>query len=142
MESAGDIDTSDDMTKFCVSWTTMRVIQPAVRNFILAWNKHRLPSCMGGIPNLLAQRANQTTRLDPLNIPTTSFAIDLHGQLGSQLTMQSSFGRDPLAGPSFSSMEEIMECVLHEDTTVFKQAIMHFIELSRSYSSLVQPHIS
>ena len=89
MESAGEIEMSDYMTKFGVSWTTIRVIQTAVRNFVAAWNEHRLPGCMGGIPNLLAQRANQTTRLDPLSIPTTSFAIALHEQLGGQLTRES-----------------------------------------------------
>ena len=152
MESAGEIDMSDYMTKFGVSWTMIRVIQPAVRNFVAAWNEHRIPGCMGGIPNLLAQRANQITRLDPLSIPTTSFAIALHEQLGGQLTRKSSFGRDPLAGhPQLASlrerdfsfrhpsMEEIMQCVLHGDSSVFKQAIMHFIELTRSYSTTVQP---
>ena len=145
-------DGNGTLTKFGVSWTTIRVIQTAVRNFVAAWNEHRLPGCMGGIPNLLAQRANQTTRLDPLSIPTTSFAIALHEQLGGQLTRESSFGRDPLAGhPQLASlrerdfsfrhpsMEEIMQCVLHGDSAVFKQAIMHFIELTRSYSTLVQP---
>ena len=97
MESAGEIDITDDLTRFCVLWTTIHVIEPAVKNFIAAWNDHRLPGCSDGIPNTLARRTNQTTRLNPSTIPTTSDAITLHEQQGGQLTSESQFGRDPLA---------------------------------------------
>ena len=58
MESTGEIDMGNDVIKFCISWTTINVIQPAIRNFIAAWNDHRLPGCRGGIPNILARRTN------------------------------------------------------------------------------------
>ena len=73
----------DSLTKFCVSWT-INVVQSAIKNFIAAWNNHCLPGNRGGIPNVLARRANQTVRLDPANIPDTPFAIRLHEQSGRQ----------------------------------------------------------
>lgn len=149
MEAAGEMDITDNLVKFCVSWTTIRTVEPAVKNFIAAWNDHHLPGCRGGVPNVLASRTNQTTQLDPAIIPTTANAVALHEQLGCQLTRESQFGYDPLISyPHLSrlrerdfylrhpSMEEVMECVLHGNTAVFKQAIKDFIELTRSFSRL------
>ena len=151
MESQGEIDMTDDLTKFCVSWTTIHTIEPAVKNFIAAWNDHRLPGCRGSIPSILARRNNQTTHLDSSTILTTTDAISLHEQLGGHLTRESQFGCDPLASyPNLSQLrerdfhsrypniEELMECVLGGNLAVFKQALIDFIELTRSFSSLVQ----
>ena len=145
MESAGEI--TDDLTRFCVSWTTIHAIEPA---FIATWNDYCLPGCSGGIPNILARMTNQTTRLNPSIIPTTSDAITLHEELGGQLTRESQFGRDPMAShPQLSclrqrdfysrhpTMKDIMESVLHGNVSVFKQATRDFIQLSISYSQLV-----
>lgn len=46
MEEAGEIDMTDDVTKFdvCVSWTNIHTtIELAVQKFIAVWNDHRLP---------------------------------------------------------------------------------------------------
>ena len=84
----------DSLIRFCVSWTTINVVKSAIKNFIAAWNEHRLP---GRIPNVLARKENQTVRLNPATIPDTSIVIQLHEQNGRQLTRESLFGRDPLA---------------------------------------------
>ena len=34
MESNGEIDMTDDVVKFCVSWTTISIIRSAIRNFV------------------------------------------------------------------------------------------------------------
>ena len=61
----------DSLTRFCVSWTTINVVQSAIKNFIAAWNEHRLPGSRGGIPNVLALRMNRTVRLHSATIPNT-----------------------------------------------------------------------
>ena len=140
----------DSLTKFCVSWATIIVVQSAIKNFIAAWNNHCLPGNRGGIPNVLARRANRTVRLDPANIPDTPSAIRLHEQSGRQLTRESFFGMDPLVyHPQLSvlrerdftarhpSMEDIMESILHGNFDPFKLAITDFIKLTKSYSSVI-----
>ncbi len=150
MESAGEINMGDSVTRFCVSWTTINVVQSAIKNFIAAWNEHRLPGSRGGIPNVLARRANQTVRLDPATIPDTPIAIQLHEQNGRQLTRESFFGTDPLARhhqlsvlrerdftAKHPNMEDIMKSVLHGNFDPFKLAITNFIHLTKSYSSVI-----
>ena len=48
MEPAGKINMSDSLTRFCVSWTTINVIQLSIKTFIAAWNDHCLPGSRGG----------------------------------------------------------------------------------------------
>ena len=43
MENAGDIDMTDDIVKFCVSWVTIKTLMPAVETFVSAWNCHCIP---------------------------------------------------------------------------------------------------
>lgn len=43
MEGAQEIDMSNNVVKFCVSWTTMNVITPASIRFVGSWNNHRIP---------------------------------------------------------------------------------------------------
>ena len=54
MEGDEEIDMTDELTKFCVSWVTINVVSPAVKNFV-SWNFHRIPGRSGGIPNVLAR---------------------------------------------------------------------------------------
>ena len=150
MESAGEINMSDSLTRFCVSWTTINVIQSAIKNFIAAWNDHCLPGSRGGIPNILARRSNQTVKLNPATIPDTHIAVRLHEQNGRQLTRESLFGTDPLAHhPQLSvlrkrdftikhpNLEDIMKSLLHGNSDPFKLAITDFVRLTRSYSSVI-----
>ena len=57
MEGNEEIDMTDDVVKYCVSWTTINVVKPAIANFVTAWNAHRIPGFRGGVPNILASRA-------------------------------------------------------------------------------------
>ena len=150
MESAGEINMSDSLTRFCVLWTAIKVTQSAIRNFIAAWNKHRIPGHRGGIPNVLLRRANRTTRLDPATIPDTPMAVQLHEQNGHQLTRESFFGTDPLfhhpqlpvlRKRDFTTkhprMKDIMSSLLHGNFDPFKLAITDFIHLTKSYGSVI-----
>ena len=149
LESAGEIDMGDRITKFCVSWTTINVLQSATKNFVAAWNKHRIPGSRGGIPNVLARRKNQVVKLTPANIPSTQTAVQFHERDGHQLTRESRFGTDPLASyPQISllrerdftskhpNLDDIMRSLLHGNFISFKLAITDFIQITKSYSSV------
>ena len=98
MESSGEIDMSQDVTKFCVSWTTINTVQIAVQNFIHAWNNHRIPGRRGGVPNALAAATSLTTPLSLAMIPSTSQALQLHTALGGTVTPEHVFGQGPSSG--------------------------------------------
>ena len=107
MEFNGEIDMVDPIVKFCVSWTTITVIQPAVLTFVNAWNSHRIPGFRGGVPNVLASHTVQLTRLLPSAVPTTSNIVQLHQMQGGTLTEEHVFGTDPLDGhPELQDLRE------------------------------------
>ena len=151
MESAGEINMGDRITRFCVSWTTINVVRSAANNFVAAWNEHRLPGRTGGIPNILGRRTNQTVKLNPALIPDTHSAVQLHEGSGCQLTRESPFGSDPLAHhPRLSALrerdymakhpnlEDIMQSVLHGNPYPFKvDFFTDFVQLTRSYSGVI-----
>lgn len=72
MEGNDEIDTTDDVVKFCVSWTTINVITSATDKFVAAWNAHTIPGIRRGVPNALFGHAPQTTCLPTTVIPTTA----------------------------------------------------------------------
>ncbi len=51
MESNGEIDMEDEVTKVSVSNVT--IFSNALADFVSAWNFHRIPGRRGGIPNIL-----------------------------------------------------------------------------------------
>lgn len=71
MEGNDEIDMTDDVVKFCVSWTTNQCHESAIDKFVAAWNTHRIPGICGGVPNVLFGRAPQTTWLPTTAIRTT-----------------------------------------------------------------------
>ena len=150
MESCGEIDMSNGVTKFCVSSVSIMVISKAVHNFVCSWNCHRIPGRNGGIPNVLAQNANRVTQLSPIYVPTIIDAISSYERDGNRLTREACFGRDPLHGHQnlqrlrdrdfialYPNMETIFQGVLHGSPQMFKSAIAHHIELTNSFSLLV-----
>ena len=145
MESNSGIDMSDDVVKFCVSWTTITVTKHAVHNFVKAWNAYRIPGVRGGIPNGLARRT-QTAQLPASAVPITADIIDILRRQGGSLSQEGYYGRDPLhcypelqcLRERYSSMERVFQSVLDSDGRVFKAAIHHFIHLTLSFSDMVQ----
>ena len=149
MESNGEIDMADPIVKFCVSWTTITVIQPAVLTFVNAWNSHTIPG--GGVPNVLASHTVQLTRLLPSAVPTTSNIVQLHQMQGGTLTEEHVFGTDPLDShpelqdlrerdffQMYPSMEVLFQDVLHSNGSIFRSAMHYFKSLTISFCSLIE----
>jgi len=151
MKQQGDgiIDMSDDITKFCTSWVTIRVISEPVRLFVNAWNAHTLPGSRGGIPNVLARSSSHVGQIPHAQIPTKDNATRNYESYGGHLSRQVSYGTDPLAAypglqalrerdftQVFSSMNEIFEDILHDDGDLLKQAILFFIHINWRYVML------
>ena len=65
MENREKLNMGDDVTRLCVSWVTIRVMQSGIERFFAAWNSHRIPGPEGGIPNELASRNSHITQLNP-----------------------------------------------------------------------------
>lgn len=151
MEGNDEIDMTDDVVKFCVSWTTINVIKSAIGKFVAAWNAHRIPGIRGGVPNVLFGRAPQTTCLPTTAIPTTAEVIQLHQNQGGTLTEEHVYGRDPLEHHKqlqqlrerdffdrYPNMEEVFQDVLHRNGSLFKEALKLFISLTTSFHTLVE----
>jgi len=97
MEANQIIGMRDETMKFCVSWVTSCIAQPALVNFIQSWNSHRIPGSAGWIPNHLRRNGRLLARIPPLAVPSTAHAVMQFEQDGGQLTRESSSGTDPLS---------------------------------------------
>ena len=149
MESRDEIDMTNDMVKFCVSWTVINVIEKAVHSFVLAWNAHRIPGRRGGVPNILASRSPQTASLPTSDIPSTYDIVRIYKERGGTRTPEHSFGRDPLERyewlqdirkhdfcQRFPSTETVFQETLHGNGSLLRDAIQYFIRLTISLSQL------
>lgn len=141
MEGNDELDMTNATTKFCVSWVTIQVIESAVRNFIAAWNSHRIPGNRGGIPNDLANHAPQTTTLPPSMV---SEMVALYRRNGCRLTPEHTFGTDPLEDLAelkqlrqrdffyrYPNLETLFSSTLHGDGSLFKEAKKLNVSLDR-----------
>ena len=139
---------TNDMVEFCVSWTVINVIEKAVHSFVLAWNAHRIPG-RRGVPNILASRSPQTASLPTSDIPSTYDIVRIYQERGGTLTLEHSFGRDPLERyerlqdirkrdfcQCFPSMETVFQETLHGNGSLLRHAIHYFIRLTISLSQL------
>ena len=93
MENNDEITMGEGVTKFCVSWVTIKVIE--VLTFVHAWNSHRIPGPQGGIPNVLALHRNITV-LPSTSVPSTPQIIAVHESNGRRLSRTFVYGSDPL----------------------------------------------
>ena len=75
MEANQIIDMRDETVKFCVSWVTIQVAQPAIVNFIQSWNSHRIPGRAGGIPNHLRRNDHMLARIPSHAVPSKEQAV-------------------------------------------------------------------
>ena len=97
MEESQQIDMTDGITKFSVSWVTITVITSPIMEFIRSWNAHTIPGV--GIPDVLARTTDRVTSIHPTSIPGTDDAAAAHVSQGGQLSPESSmlYGTDPIS---------------------------------------------
>ena len=146
MENNGEISMGDNVTKFCVSWVVISVMESPIKDFISAWNSHRIPGRNGGIPNQLASH-NGITPLSPSVVPSTAQCVQAHESSGRHLAHDLVFGSDPLMDyPQLQSLREnqfrtefpdldlIFKDILHRDGQLFKNCIHR---LAHSYAQLI-----
>lgn len=151
MEGDGDIDMDDLTTKFCVSWSTIKVAIPAINRYVAAWNCHCIQGRNRGIPNVLAQQRCCTVDLDPTSIPSVDEAVanDEANQV-SPLSRNYFYGCDPLHNypqlqvlrerefmNNFPDMDVIFENILHNSGHLFKDMIHACIDLTQRFATLV-----
>ncbi len=150
MEADDELDLSQELVKFCISYIVLHVCRNALLQFVTAWNFHRIMGRNGGIPNLLAGN-NRTTTLPNHVIPETSSVIATYTSSGNgRLTAPHSFGTDPLIqhpqlqslrerdfSNHFPNMDILFESVLHNRGDLFKQALLYFISLTTNFASLI-----
>jgi len=86
MENAEEIHMGDEVTKFCISWVTIHVLENATQDFIRAWNCHRIPGSEVGVPNTLALENNHVSHVSSTHIPSTHGLIQLHKQSSACLS--------------------------------------------------------
>ena len=149
MENNEDINMGDDVTRFCVSWVTMWVMRGAIKQFVQAWNCHRIPGPNGGVPSVLANNC-ATTTLAPTSIPSTGEMLQVHECNGARLTRDTQFGHDLLGNhpnlqdlreKDFSSLDpecsNVFEDILHGNGQLFKNCLSYFILLTRRFALLL-----
>ncbi len=151
MENREEINMGNEVSKFCVSYITIRVMEYALRNFIQAWNMHRIPGQGGGIPNILALENNQVSRVCLSDIPSTWQMVTLHEQNGSRLCRNTGYGHDPLQGHTqlqslrerdhaarFPNMEVVFQDLLHNNALLFRNCVQHYIHITNAFSQLLE----
>ena len=149
MENNEEINMGDDVTRFCVSWITMWVMSEATKQFIQAWNCHRIPGPNGGVPCMLAKNC-VTSHIGPNSISSTVEMVQLHEQNGARLTRDTQFGCDLLHNyPTLWALREgdfhvvcsnsnnVFENILHGNGQLFKDCLLFFIFLTRRFASLL-----
>lgn len=95
MTETGLIDMGDDACKYSVSLIASNVAKVGMQQFISSWNAHSVPN--HGVPNDLQQQRPGTTSIHPLEVPSTSEAVQQYRQQGGRLTDPHPFAPDPLA---------------------------------------------
>ena len=86
---------------------------------------------------------NQTKRLDLHLLPAVEEAVELYESHGGHLTLLSEFGEDPLSSRNdllqlrearffecYPSFDEIFHGVVNNDKTLFREGILHLIDVS------------
>uniref|UniRef100_A0A914WCW5 Integrase catalytic domain-containing protein n=1 Tax=Plectus sambesii TaxID=2011161 RepID=A0A914WCW5_9BILA len=141
--NAGIIDLANDVHKFTCSYIGCILAKFLMQRCMDIWNHHNIPK--KGIPaDFVDDRRNYAIPDDAL--PSTDAAVRMYVEVG-QLTEETSFGVDPLAGQPEKQLERnnafwlgmdvmlggvqsISESVLHEYYGPLQQAFNRFIEMS------------
>ena len=99
LEEDACFDVLNQTHKFCVSAVSIQVCNVGIVHLIHAHNAHRIPGRNGGIPNVFALRERQAVMEIPVDcVPSGDEAVCEFIRAGGHLTLNSSFGVDPLLG--------------------------------------------
>ena len=82
--------------KYCVHVIVSGTAKVGLQRFISSWNAHCVPN--HGIPNELEHQRRGTISIHPLEIPTTTAALEQYREQGGTLTDPHPFATDPLEG--------------------------------------------
>ncbi|NP_001411522.1 si:ch211-227p7.1 [Danio rerio] len=139
-----ELDMQDNLTQYCVSTLMCQVAEIGLERVVQSWNAHRIPGI--GVPNHLAHGGcPKKVSVDVL--PDAVDAANCYDrEVGSSLTRESSFGRNP-----FSSLEDqeaaqrefalhfpdmclLFESTIHFQPNYFQQAIRKLIDVVRCHA--------
>lgn len=165
MQEQQEFDLTDATTKFCVSSVTCNVCRVGLSKFVAAWNFHSIPGVYNicntynlklyshayagrGVPNALQMECNRLTPLQ--EVPSTNDAAQLYRSQGGSLVQFGLFGVDPLHNRADliwqretyffsprSSFDDIFSNVVTGDGSLFREAILDFITVTKSLQLLM-----
>ena len=118
-------DLDDGLQQFCVSWVTMQVASCGAVQLAAAWNNHRIPGRLGGIPSVLQRRTDATVTLNNGTVPTVNDAVHMFQQAGGALTLPTTFGLDLLEDRIDLQRERQRLFVEHYDITDLFSSVVH-----------------
>ena len=120
----------------------------ATVNLIEAHNAHRIPGQSGGVPNVTASRTEATAHPLAASVPSVKDAFQAFSAAGGNLTLDSTFGADPLRDNLSAQkerqrrlavhclpMEEIFSDVLSGNTDSLGDAIQFLIAVTEEWAS-------
>ncbi|KAI7807115.1 uncharacterized protein LOC130558662 [Triplophysa rosa] len=132
-----EIDMNDSLVRYCVSNLTGQLCQIGLTRLVESWNAHRIPG--KGIPNDLAGRGCPKKIPQEL-LPHAVDAADLYSQqLGSSLTIHSTFGVDPFSteqdkltvenqfAEQYPDISDLFSRAVNNDFAPYKQALLFLI---------------
>ena len=106
-------DLLNDTHKFCVSSVAIGVSYPATVNLIEAPNTQLIPGRSGGVPNVMAQRTQAPAQPLAASVPSVKDAVQAFSAAGGNLTLDSTFGADPLRDNLSAQKERQRRLAVH-----------------------------
>lgn len=138
MENENLIDMDDEVTKFCISSVTRKVVQVGIRYAVSSWNSHPIPG--KGIPLQMSCTNSRAVRVNVNQVPTAEQAVQMYQ---GNLNLAPSFGVDPLEQEPakkearerqfikyFSSYESMFHGIVNENPTLFRNALLYYLRLT------------
>ena len=138
IQNEGNIDFTDPVTMFCVSWATMYVANGAAEHLIHSWNHHRIHEAVTNM-----EQTSCAVKLPDELIPSVSEAVRIYEEMGGNLTRDATFGIDPLTARADliesrerlflsdqPSGQSIFADIVHGQSPSLKQAILYFVDIT------------
>ena len=143
IQNEENIDFTDSVTMFCVSWVTMYVANAAAEHLIHSWNHHRIHGAEGCVPVTNMEQTSCAVKLPDELIPSVSEAVRMYEEMGGNLTRDATFGIDPLTARADliesrerlflsdqPSGQRLFADIVHGQSPSLKQAILHFVDIT------------